>query len=439
MALTSWKSPQSDGTIADTPASCWQYKYAIEFDYPLSLWGGFTAWADTSKWRLRLYIPPAAPWPTVGETPEQIGADIEAGTIFLHEVENRYQIVSLAGQFIMWVVAGYEHIRTTISGYRLATAKLARDITPTETTIPLTDLQGTWPPTGSGYIEWERIDYALLVDDTLTGVRRGRYTGALTHRVGAEVREAPQTIGADQGNMDPASWTDPHIITEYLSPVYKLPIPSGTRVKIDFHNVGLSQLRLSIAAIKTRVCQVAGGLAVRDAMQGVSWGIVGNGRRLASCHDDRTAGPYSARLPFAVEEGRLLRFGSSTRLAVIGSSGGTVRWADSPAEGQEGTWKTVATIATGVGFVTGCLSEDGGMLYILGRAADRGLHCYHAQLGPIGVAPSWDDLGPVTGLPTALESGCYMADQRGTLHLVTAQGTSSIAHYRSRDGGRAWQ
>ena len=68
---------------------------------------------------------------------------------------------------------------------------------------------------------------------------------------------------AEVGFADPASGADytadtAYFMTEWTSPIYLLNIPAGSRIKIDFHNIGYSKLASSLAAIQTQVIAATG-------------------------------------------------------------------------------------------------------------------------------------------------------------------------------------
>jgi len=96
--FTRWKSLKSDGTIADTPATGWRYKYAVdvEFDY----------WSLTplmqGRWEVEILGP-------------------AGNVIFAQRVNLKYTMVhrtvgSLLIMFVWWVDLQNQDIVTTVPG-----------------------------------------------------------------------------------------------------------------------------------------------------------------------------------------------------------------------------------------------------------------------------------------------------------------------------------
>lgn len=444
MGLSTWQATQSDGTIANTPATCFRYKYEFDTEVDLTGESGIVNRTIEGRWKVRLYVPPA-----------ETGEEIQAATIWQQEVITRYQLValvfSLFGRPILsfgtWYIAS-EQIKTSICGHTLASGELARDIAAGETTIPLTDIDGTFPSSGPAWIDNERISYTAVDALGLYGANRGEYAGPWVHGEGTDVWEAPATVGAEVGAADPASGNDfsdsgIHIMSGWMSPVYQLTVPAGTRVKIDFHNVGFSSLAHSVSAIQTQTCS-GRPAAVRDPMQGVAWIAAAGEEGVAiSSLIGKATGPFSAVLPAPSGAMQLLRSPTSTRLALLYQRTPGVVYTASSAEGQEGTWDTVAIVDGGMELVTACLSQDGGMFYMLANLGGD-LHMYHVALGEAtpGESPgdadtyAAQDLGVVSGL-SEVQAGDYMVEQSGKLHLIA--GADDPTYYCSEDGGLTWQ
>ncbi len=428
MPLTDWRATQSDGTIADTPATCFRYKYVIDFWHSFAGSSGIVNTTLEGDWRLRV-----------------VNTDDE--TIFEQEVHLSYQLVALvigfAGNpwlstYIWWYVDGSERIRTTTCGTDMALAETASGVTVAQTTIPLTNVQGVFPVDGPAWLEQERIEYDGVAADILSGVNRGIYAGPWGHAAGVEVREAPPTIGVEQGIAVPAGGGDytnieGHVMTEWMSPVYELAVPAGARVVIDFHNVGLQALSKSVAAIQTQVC--AGAIAcTRDPWQGVSWAVLpeSGDQVVRSIHDNGTTAPFTGSLPSDLGTAHLVRYPHTTRLGLICDVDGDIRYTESFAEGQEGTWTAMATIIENVDLLNWCLGEDGGTHYLLVREAGV-MKMLHAMANGDGTYTVVDK-GAVSGIT---EPGSYMQQQFGSLHIV-GETDGNVVHYVSADGGVTW-
>jgi hypothetical protein len=119
------------------------------------------------------------------------------------------------------------------------------------------------------------------------------------------------------------------------------------------------------------------------------------------------------------------------------------RYFESPAEGQEGTWALMGVIRLAdnpvTRYTTACLSEDGGMVYML-VPEGSGYAMLHVPLAPrtidTGTVYDATHVGTVTGLPT-VPDGTYMVAQRGRLHIIL-RGSSGAEYYQSNDGGKSW-
>jgi len=370
-----------------------------------------------------------------------------AQTIFEQEITLQYYFTALVNDyfgtnqvslFTWWFNASAERVRTTICGHTLAIAETAAALTGDATSIPLTNIVGTFPQSGAGYVEHERIDYTGFNGSALTGVDRGQYGGPWAHDIGTEVREAPSTIGAETGialeNAAGSSYTanQVNLVASWASPIYQLSLPGSARVVIDFHNVGTARLPLSIEAIQTQVC--AGGIAaVRDAYQGIYWTL--DGGALRSYYDVTHPGPFSATLP-SLGAAVLLRPPHSTRLSVVGQNGTRIVYMTSFAEGQEGTWSDMATLLASANIRAACASEDGGLIYLVAEHAGA-VRMLHARPDSTGTQFNVSTIATPTELAN-VSPGSYMVEQFGKLCIV-AQGASGIEYLTSRDGGATWQ
>ena len=477
MALTAWRSPQSDATIADTPASCFRYKYGIDYwlnfgtdssgdislatgvSIMLGAISGVTVpvsdiWFGDilNKWRIRLLsmtfeeAVSALGLEGTALGTEELAAIHDAQTVFEQEVEFTYNVFAFLyntlGEVIVVNYIGYmvnePRIRTTWCGRRMLTLALAADVGTGENEIPFTGDPTGFPDAGQVYIEYERISYTGIEEDKFVGVRRALDGYWYSHKAEAEIRELPPTLGDETGSLDPPMASDytgsyVHILTDYVSAIYKLAIPAGAKVHIDFHNVGMAMLPWSIEAIQTQVC--AGALAaVRDPYQGVCWIAEpsGTGVRLHSIFDTNQEGPFAAMLQGLGSAVALIRYPGSTSLGIVNTSGELWK---SLAEGQTGTWYKVADLVSGVDVLGACISADGGMVYLLGRGGHPPkLRMYHCELGKDSAHTT--DLGEPQGL-TGLQGVAFLGEQLGRLHLVGTVGSTAVHKY-STNGGSSW-
>ena len=462
MPLSDFSVTTSEGVIADTPASCFRYKYVLDIELPVPSGIGPTLTIVNGTWRLRVVTM------TVEQAAENIGlgAKQASGTlsadeweqvrleqsIFEQEVTLQYSLVTTIGfdfyglplltLFTWYFNDSAQEIKTTICGDRMATAETAEYVSNTDTHVVLRNIEGVFPASGGAYIGTERIVYESSTDDTLADITtRAEYGGRTSWPVGTEVRQAPPTIGHEVGyatdDAAESSYTNwaLRLMGEFVGPIYQLDVPAGAQIVIDFHNVGLTKLSLSVAAVQTQVCQ-ANIAGIRDPYQGVSWAVLSgdDGPQLDSIHDNNTQGPFAAALP-GIGHSTLIRHPHSTRLGVIADYGGGIGYTESTAEGQEGTWTDMAVIIADVDLITACLSEDGGMAFIIGR--DGGQKVYHALRDADGSFVAVGDPLIPTGLGS-VEPGSFMQDAFGALHIVSQSG-EGIVHYTSTDGGATWQ
>lgn len=463
MPLTPWAQTTSDGTIADTPGTCFRYKYTLDIWIPVPVTYGPTTTLVTGAWRVRVITMTNEEAAAALGLAEKFSRDALSAedwlaikyrqTIFEQTVELRYVLVTIMAAdffgtpllsfFAWWFDNAYQRITTTICGSRMATGKTAAVVGRTDTAIPLTDVEGNFTRAGGAYVGYERIIYNSFANRILGDITtRGEYGGPWAWPPGTDVRQAPSTIGHETGyavNDAASDWDytnrELHIMGSFVGPIYQLDVPAGAQVVIDYHNVGLTKLKFAVAAVQTQVC--GGNVAcVRDPYQGMSWAVVPNddgGQSLASQHDSGAAGPFASTLS-GVGGGRLLRFAHSTRMGLLGDAPAGIGYIESTAEGQEGTWSDMAIVLPGVDLITACLSEDAGMLWIIGR--DAALQVYQAAKDPVsGAFVAGPPITP-TGLGN-VEPGSFMQDRFGELHIIS-QGAEGITHYRSTDGGETW-
>lgn len=280
-----------------------------------------------------------------------------------------------------------------------------------------------------------------------------------------------QQVYAERGYADPASGTDytdyqVYVDTWYHSAAYELNLPSGAYLGIPFHNCGayivpfvtgnlysesdlnrptVDGVRFLVKYANVQIRARAGSLdAVRCKKQGVAWvpSVSGAGVQIESLVG-REPGPFAGTVTGASSPLRLFRFPASTRLGMLCQHAQGARYFESPAEGQEGTWALMGVIRLAdnpvTRYTTACLSEDGGMIYLLVPEGD-GYAMLHVPLAPrtldSGTVYDATHVGAVTGLPT-VPDGTYMVAQRGRLHIIL-RGSSGAEYYQSSDGGKSW-
>lgn len=232
----------------------------------------------------------------------------------------------------------------------------------------------------------------------------------------------------------PLDLTDRTVIINfwYQGPIYQIPLGAGSTMGFWFVHRGVTWPR------KWADCQIrtkrASILAVRDPAQGVCWTAdrVSDGMKISSLVG-KNVGPFSSRIGTTSAGIALLRSRPSMKLHLLCQGSDGAELYTSNAEGQ-GSW-TLATISGVAQPVTACVSEDGGMLYLLGRSGS-GMRMYHVPLAASGAALAALDKGAAQGLPSNL-SGAYLADQHGRLHLVVS-GATGAEYYHSVNGGVTW-
>ena len=461
--LTKWKSVRRDGTVADTPGTCLQYKYAVDF------WINWDPNAETTLLSIAFSSISGVSTPVTDMVsvafPITLKLVFYTGTWgqghvvhFEQETTWRYQLVALLynvlGAIVVVSYTGWflpdPIVRTTICGHTMALAKAARSITAGEDIIPITGIVGDWPTSGDAYIGTERVSYTGIADSALTGVHRGNYRAAAAHPVGTEVREAPSTIGAETADEDPAScydWggSETHVLTDLISPVYRLNLPSGAKARILFHTAGSAKLPSNLEGLFTRLC--AGKfLAVRDPRQGLTWTATpgATGADVASHFDDGQAGPFTSKVSGAQSTAAFFRFPASTRLGLVRSGIVGAYYHESLSEGKAGTW-TMSLLAKSIEPMAGCLSEDGGTIYWLGKRGSL-LRMFRSRFRESATPGSTDEAEASAltteevGAPVGIASTAdvrWMAQQQGALHALAQVGSNTV-HYTSKDGGATW-
>lgn len=281
-----------------------------------------------------------------------------------------------------------------------------------------------------------------------------------------------QQVSAERGYADPGGGSDytdyrVYVDTWYESAVYELNLPAGAYLGIPFHNCGayiasfvpgnvygigdlnrptVDGASFLVKYANTQIRTRPGTLdAVRCPKQGVAWvpSVSGGGVEIASLVG-KDPGPFAGTVTGASSPFRLFRFPASTRLGLLCQHAQGARYFESPAEGQEGSWALMGVIYEAGGpvarYITACLSEDGGMVYMLVPEGSSGYAMLHVPLAPRETpdGPVYDAtrVGTATGLPT-VPDGTYMVAQRGRLHMIL-RGSSGALYLSSSDGGKTW-
>jgi hypothetical protein len=273
MGLTAWKALKSNGEIADTPASCFQYRIAEDVEVYLGdeEWtGGFVTRNLNDRWIIHIYD---------HDVRHAFHEEREAALLFRQVVTLDLWVVALvtdlngiplASLFTWWV--NYATIETThFAGRELPVTTLATDCDARQDTLTLTSTVG-FPTSGSVYIGAvdssgnytgipERVDYSGLDGNELVQCVRGRLgRTAAAHSAGAKVMEAmPLALGVDDAIPVPgggADFTDQYgiILFDWESPVYAMALPEGACVEFAGHWLGRASLGLNLDIIQTRVC-----------------------------------------------------------------------------------------------------------------------------------------------------------------------------------------
>lgn len=415
MPLTAWAATQSDGTIDDTPARAFQYRWNILYDLNfsdddsagismvLAAMGGFTLVPGLAVeevqgvWKLRVVIP--------------------AGTSSTSDLADELE------EFLGGSIDDFGDWGDWLDG--------DKDTTIFEQTVTLTFRVTALVNSIVGMVVLSLFVWELVDEEISTTV------------CGRPLSGPAPTIGGEFGYADPASGegysnSTGTIDCVWYSPIYRLYVPSGARVVVDYHNVGVSETGLDLLSVQTRVLRACMATA-HCTEQGMSWVAQADaqGLRIESLNDDNTPGPFSGRIGQGSGATWLMRFPNSTRLGCLTEGFGAAIWHLSTSEGAEGTWEQMATITeAGELWAAGLMEDASGLVIIAKPAGVSELHCVHALFEKAG-AISWNDLGAVDGLE-GLEPGAVIQTGRGKLHLVSA-GTASSHYYVSRDGGITWQ
>jgi hypothetical protein len=278
------------------------------------------------------------------------------------------------------------------------------------------------------------------------------------------VPDPVQTLGHESAYADPAGGGDiiagnGHLMFEWYSPVYQVPLPAGCKFKIKFHNVGASALRSSLAVISTRV-QTAGGLTgarlMSDGMTrlvrprpggGLSWTGACDLRALGASGGaalwpySETAAPASAQVesivsstatagvPFLLHE---------VKPVVVLQEGSDIAGVVSTDDGT--TWGTVMQLVSGLTMSGACMGPDGGTIYVLGMmGGSPAVAVCGIERDPVTAAQILRAVETFTaeGLPSLPSGLQFLTMQNGVATLVFDK-SGSIEAYTSTDGMRSW-
>lgn len=465
MPLTSWKSLDSQGHIADLPCTCFGYKYTISDFVPLlsvGVGGGIIY--------LRLAVHVEGPG---------------GGVLFRQVVSTPVGIMSVGipgMQMYAWW-SGTPTILTTVCGTALPSGTLAAPISAEEGQVAeLSNVSGIWPDEGAAVIgpadkgPFERVEF-VREGDRLILVHRGVYDGGHPHAAGEIVVLAPPTISAEQGVLYPGGSSDYtdfgiYLMTEWQSPIYKLHLPAGSTFHIDFHNCGTAALRKSIAAVQTQVCRGGvrrpwlyipehgmwltaeteeGRTVVRGACNPAALEVETLNTRFADIFGTTL---IQGTMP-ELENTVLLRSSpASMRLLAVGERAGTLYVTDNDIEGDFNRWQEPMKLGESMTLLGVCTDRDG-QLYCLvqdgGGTVRLLVHQLHYDssihrmvLGrTMTITPCIRRLNedgtvqlvPLAGLTAQLHE---LRWQEGRLDLVAdASGEQHL--YTSTDGGQTWE
>ncbi len=417
MGLTSWRSLKSDGTILDTPAVCFRYKYAQDF------WLSFGDTTTQLASVLVALLGPGIPAPVTGITTFTFGGTFEihiedpgGNKIFEQSVTLTYRIVALLEAFVGLIMVSLF----------------------------------TW------WIEEEEIETTICGHVLEEGEQPAIYAGV------------------EEGFSQPAGGSDytdyeGHILTDWTSPLYALNIPAGSKFFIDFHNIGMVGLT-KLGVIQTQVC--AGGIcaALRSPEHGMLWvaraeadaiDITGTSdlRAIDPGMNADTFWPWDEGAPNlgapihgAVDaQGAtrpvLLRFPCKAHLVLVWQGGQNIQVSRSITSGQQTElvqWSTPMNVLPGHTLLGAAISEDGSALYLVARGSQ----------GTVSArCPVEYDEGELVigeGEPVLMtleddEEFPSIADQLHTLQMsgqmamLIVDGGAGVEVYLSHDGLRTWR
>jgi hypothetical protein len=389
--MTAWTQVESDGSIADLPASEFRYQYQFIIDTDsLGPMLGFYTGMDTALFDLTWQVQIIDPGGMV---------------IFDQVVRNQIMFVSLAGLlFKSQFVDSSERIITTVASSPLSYGTLAAAVSTAATQFQFNEVVKGWPATGRGYlteanyiakktgpseINQEAIGYAYATGSpaTMSNVQRALMYGPFAFKAGDLVRQAPPTLEAEQGIGIIDDSTSPIITGKWMSPVYQFPIPAGSKFKIIFHNAGMAALSKSLNAVQTSVQKAnanatpflyleetgtwveanakGAGTQVQASvgLQALNVGTLGSPFFGWSGLPETTIGLIPA--PVLTTAVPLRRGMNSSELLVVGQAGNAVYIAHSPRLGAQDTWSTPMVVAQTGTLLGACLDDTGGTLYLL--------------------------------------------------------------------------
>ena len=395
MALTKWRSLSSTGAIADLPATGFRYKLMADFEVYLN--------EDEAPLGGLTFSGILGAIPVSGLVTKTFTrrwkvriVDPTGSTVFAQEVQVRYTLVALTqsvfgltvlGMFTWWTSG--ERITTTVCGHPLAAG------------------------------------------------------------------EAPETLGAEQGYCDPgggSDYTDRYAVflNDWISPVYLLPIPAGSRFVIDFHNIGLSGLRTSYGSIQTQTVTARSacyrnprdGLMVlarptKDGFTVSCWSAPNKGLNAPERVERRWYSTLHTSPGYAV----WVPYEGGSRLALVWEGYGGILYAESSDKSQlPDEWEGRTMILTGHRLLGACRDRTG-ILYLLTRNSEGKTVGYlvsrSSKRGQVQVGPPVECVLE-DGTPLSLSQVAYMGVSRGVVQVVVDRG-DEIDYYEGHNGMLLWR
>jgi len=398
VGLSDWSALTSRGQIADLPAAGFRYRYIQDITIHLS--GTPGAGAALAWSALGLGTPtPGMHTSRVEGTWKVHIEDPNGATIFAQEVTLEYWFVAL--------------IISMFGGVGLS--------------------MWTW---------W------LGDEEIVTTVCNGEALGE---------GEAPPTLGVEQGYAAPAGGSDygtdyAIIMTEWVSPVYLCPLPAGATFHIDFHNIGLSKLRSSLAAIQTQVLEAAGAF-YRNPGMGMLFGARGaadGGMEARAWHAPRGAPPalawtagtaaWGASVGDSAGRAVWVPYPGGGRMALLWEGYGGLLYVESDNMADAEGWEGPVTVLAGHRLL-GADRDTDGVLYILARNEDGQVVGYRAsrsrnrdellRVGPPVVCMMAD------GTPLSLSSVDMFQVDNGVAYVVVDRG-DRLDYYEGTNGMAIW-
>jgi hypothetical protein len=389
--LSEWRSLTSSGEIADLPASGFRYKYAMDFVLDLL---GVEGIAFSAL---------GAGIPTPGILTRSFGGewkchieDASGNVVWEQTVELRYTFVALIMSMLGMV------------GF-------------------------------SSFVWW-------ISGETITTTNCG---GALAEG------EAPQTLGAEVGFAIPAGGSDytsntATILTEWTSPIYLCNIPPGSTFHIDFHNIGSSGLRYSIASVQTQTI-AGGGAYIRIPQMGMVFAARpgAGGMACASYHAAAGTLPelsdeavvWDSTVGTSAGTAVWVPYGNGGRLALIWQGYGALLYAESDNMADADGWEGPATVLPGHTLLGAC-RDRAGVLHILAKNEAGAVVGYRASRSlnrEVLLSVSEPTVCMLeTGGALNVSSASLFTYQNGVYYLMV-DGSNQIEYYEGANGMALWR